>query len=217
VPVTVTARNVSRHLLSIVGPAQPGECPSGKPGAEVVGKNGQALSSPNAINRPEPSCPVFLSGRSYLYPGKQIRATTYVVFVSDRVRAVTDVLTFSKCDPRTKKGCRGEQAVVLGPVVKIALLNAAAPRIQLLGNPPTKALVQPSVSSPLWSDYWFRCRDSTSLDATVLEGGLGSSVAPNRSKVVSLPMSHCDPNHLEIHLAAGFLYHPVAHLDYVRP
>jgi hypothetical protein len=216
VPVTVTARNVSKHLMSIFGVAQPGECWSGKPGAEVVGNNGQALSAWNANNWPEPACPILSSGRSLLYPGQQVRANVYVVLRSNRVRAVADILSFNRCDPRTAKGCRGERISVHGPVVTVALLKVPAPRIQLRGNPPTQAIVQPTASSPLWSDGWYRCRGSASVTWTA-EGGLGSPSAVRRLTVVPLPLAGCDPKHLEIHLAAGFLYHPVAHLDYVRP
>ena len=217
IPVTVTARNVSKHLMSIYGVAQPGECWSGKPEAEVVGNNGQALSAWNANNWPEPACPILSSDRSLLYPGQQVRATVYVVLRSNRVRAVAYVRSFNNCDPRTKNGCRGELMRVQGSVVTVALLKAQAPRIQLRGNPPTKALVQPAASSPLWSDGWYRCRGSASVTWTASEGRLGSPSAVRRSTVVSLPLVGCDPKHLEIHLAAGFLYHPVGRLDYARP
>jgi hypothetical protein len=217
IPVTVTARNVSKHVMGVTGPAPALECQNGKPGVEAVGKNGHALTALNDVNGPQASCPAVPTGKPYLYPGQRMRVQTYVVLISNRVRAEADIISFNSCDPRTTNGCRGEQIAVQGPVVSVALRNVAPARLKLEGNPPAKALVQPTASSPLWSDGWYRCRGSASVTWTASEGRLGSPSAVRRSTVVSLPLVGCDPKHLEIHLAVGFLYHPVAHLVYVRP
>jgi hypothetical protein len=207
--VTVRATNVSRHVVGIAPTEVPYSCWIDAPVIVVQRKDVSTAFPPAIPGEPGPNCaPTFITNAQELPPGKSIAMRQRVILRAAHVRAYLNLAI-------------GGRSV---EIITLACLCISFP-----AHPPRRrctsarrfchGAASPGAHGAVLIAEWWHCRGRPLVGAPgymTIEGFDGPFRAVNPGRIRPKLAAGCN-RLLEWHAAIGWLNHPVAHIDYVRP
>jgi len=208
--VTVRATNVSNHVVGIAPTEVPYSCFIDAPVIVVQRKDGSTAFPPAIPGEPGPSCPpTFITDSRPLPPGKSITVRQHVILRAANVRAYLNL------------AIAGRSVKLFTPPVSLHLFSSPPAQATLhLGSQVfATALPPPGAHGAVLIAEWWNCRGRPLVGAPgymTIEGFDGPFRAVNPGRIRPKLAAGCN-RLLEWHAAIGWLNHPVAPIDYVRP
>ncbi len=208
--VSVRATNVSTHVIGIAPTEVPDNCWIDAPVIVVQRKDGSTAFPPAIPGEPGPSCaPTFLTDSRALPPGKSITVRQHLILRAAHVRAYLNL------------AIAGRSVKLFTPPVSLHLFSSPPAQATLhLGSLVfATALPPPGVHGAVLMAEWWDCRGRALVGApgyVVMEGAQGPFRPVNPQRIRPQIVAGCN-RLLKWHAAIGWLNHPVAHIDYVRP
>jgi len=208
--VTVRATNVSSHVIGIAPTEVPDNCWIDAPVVVVQRKDGSTAFPPAIPDEPGPNCaPTFITDSRPLPPGKSITVRQHVILRAAHVRAYLNL------------AIGGRSVKLLTPLVSLHLFSSPAAQATLHLGSEIFATAQPppGARGAVLIAEWWHCRGRALVGApgyVVMEGAQGPFRAVNPGRIRPQIVAGCN-RLLQWHAAIGWLNHPVANIDYVRP
>jgi len=208
--VTVRATNVSRHVVGIAPTEVPYSCWIDAPVIVVQRKDVSTAFPPAIPGEPGPNCaPTFITNAQELPPGKSIAMRQRVILRAAHVRAYLNL------------AIGGRSVEIITPRLSLHLFSSPPAQATLhLGSQVfAMALPPPGAHGAVLIAEWWHCRGRPLVGAPghmTIEGFDGPFRAVNPGRIRPKLAAGCN-RLLEWHAAIGWLNHPVAHIDYVRP
>ena len=208
--VTVRATNVSSHVIGIAPTGVPYSCFIDAPVIVVQRKDGGTAFPPANPGEPGPPCaPPFIDHPRELPPGKSIIVRQHVILRAAHVRAYLNL------------AIGGRSVKLTTPLLSLHLFSSPAAQATLhLGSPVfATALPPPGARGAVLKAEWWHCRGRALVGAPgymTIEEAQGPFRPVNPRRIRPQFVAGCN-RLLEWHAAVGWLNHPVANIDYVRP
>jgi len=198
VRVTLTVKNVAAHTKYIRSGLE-------SPSAYVLDASGSEVYDPlEPLGDKTLITPIGPGPRSFpLRPGRVWQAHPYLVLRGDRIVYWM----------RLGRVGHGNAVTVQGHPVLVRLTDEAAPQVSISSSPTLQATIIPPcpVSGPMLYLRQWSCQTG---DGTYLSGS-GWVAAKGRTVSGSEARANCGAR-LQWQALAGWLNHPVAHIDYVK-
>jgi len=208
--VSVRATNVSTHVIGIAPTEVPDNCWIDAPVIVVQRKDGSTAFPPAIPDEPGPNCaPTFITDSRALPPGKSITIRQHIILRAAHVRAYLNL------------AIGGRSVKLTTPLLSLHLFSSPAAQATLhLGSPVfAMALPPPGAHGAVLIAEWWHCRGRPLVGAPgymTIEGFQGPFRSVNPGRIPPQLSAGCN-RLLEWHAAIGWLNHPVASIDYVRP
>lgn len=205
VPVTIVARNVSRHNITITR-----HCTGGYYSyleARVIDAVGRMVYPPPIVGQPPDPCHLAPPDR-VLRSGQSMRTHDLVVLRSRRVTPV--VVTF------VHHGVNTANPVSVGEAITLRLTKAPPPTAVIVHGPAATYVAltaPPGAIGPLRYQFWVVCASPDGETSSVGHTRRWYIAAENRF----LPLFSDCPTPSEWHAVAGWMDGPVATVDYTAP
>ncbi|MDQ2744174.1 MAG: hypothetical protein M3Z66_18035 [Chloroflexota bacterium] len=211
--VTVRATNVSNHAIGIEPTEVPDSCWIYAPVIVVQRKDGSTAFPPAIPGEPGPTCAPFIgplsSHSQELPPGQSIAMRQHVILRAAHVRAYLNLAV------------GGRSVKLTTPLLSLHLFSSPPAQATLHLGLLVFATAQPppGAHGAVLIAEWWDCRGRALEGApgyVVMEGAQGPFRPVNPGRIRPQIVAGCN-RLLRWHAAVGWLNHPVASIDYVRP